>query len=334
MRQRLGIARALVNDPAVVFLDEPTLGLDPQGQRDVLEMVGRMASERGVTVLISTHLLDEVEQVCSDVLILNHGRAAALGPVDAVVRRAAAPQRGAPHRPERCAVRSRARRASRRLARPMPLGRPPGRGRHGVRARDQRRRAAAAALRALLTRASVAEFTLEGGRLSDAFLGSCRDDGRLGGRGRRELADLRLRGRAFCSSRAASSSAPTYLVATNRVINFIEQREAVGLTLRWRSRSSAAPALAAADSEAAARPGQPLRRCPGAHPRWQLVVGKAPRPSRCRPLPWRCRTSGSSATGSIPWQSRSWLAPGRDAPRVRVAGLGLAGWAPPRRRAG
>ena len=92
MRQRLGIARALVNDPAVVFLDEPTLGLDPQGQRDVLEMVGRMASERGVTVLISTHLLDEVEQVCSDVLILNHGRAAALGPVASVVRRAAAPR--------------------------------------------------------------------------------------------------------------------------------------------------------------------------------------------------------------------------------------------------
>ena len=98
MRQRLGIARALVNDPAVVFLDEPTLGLDPQGQRDVLDMVGRMASERGVTVLLCTHLLDEVEQVCSDVLILNHGRVAALGPVGEVVRRAAAP-RSARRRP-------------------------------------------------------------------------------------------------------------------------------------------------------------------------------------------------------------------------------------------
>ena len=92
MRQRLGIARALVNDPAVVFLDEPTLGLDPQGQRDVLQMVRRLAGERGVTVLLSTHLLDEVEQVCTDVLILNHGKVAALGPVAAVVSRAAAPR--------------------------------------------------------------------------------------------------------------------------------------------------------------------------------------------------------------------------------------------------
>src|SRR5204863_3500911 len=79
MRQRLGIARALVNDPVVVFLDEPTLGLDPRGQRDVLQAVARLASERGVTVLLSTHLLDEVEQVCTDVLILNRGRVAALG---------------------------------------------------------------------------------------------------------------------------------------------------------------------------------------------------------------------------------------------------------------
>ena len=106
MRQRLGIARALVNDPAVVFLDEPTLGLDPQGQRDVLDMVGRMASERGVTVLLCTHLLDEVEQVCSDVLILNHGRVAALGPVGEVVRRAAAPRSArASHRPRPAATR-------------------------------------------------------------------------------------------------------------------------------------------------------------------------------------------------------------------------------------
>ena len=173
MRQRLGIARALVNDPAVVFLDEPTLGLDPQGQRDVLEMVGRMASERGVTVLISTHLLDEVEQVCSDVLILNHGRAAALGPVASIVRRAAAPRsarlRTDPGRGDD-AVRVLAALEAVSSAGAVPAGRA---GEvvvafaSGVNADA----AAAAALRALLDAGvPVAEFALEGGRLSDAFL--------------------------------------------------------------------------------------------------------------------------------------------------------------------
>jgi len=59
MRQRLGIARALVNDPAVVFLDEPTLGLDPAGQRQVLGIVRETAAERGATVVLSTHTLPE-----------------------------------------------------------------------------------------------------------------------------------------------------------------------------------------------------------------------------------------------------------------------------------
>ena len=92
MRQRLGIARALVNDPRVVFLDEPTLGLDPAGQRQVLSLVRRIALERGATVLLSTHLLAEVEEVCSHVLILNRGRVAAGGTVSEVARRAAAPR--------------------------------------------------------------------------------------------------------------------------------------------------------------------------------------------------------------------------------------------------
>jgi ABC-2 type transport system ATP-binding protein len=94
MRQRLGIARALVNEPRVVFLDEPTLGLDPAGQRQVLGMVRRIADERGATVLLSTHLLAEVEETCSRVLILNRGRAVAQGTVSEVSRRAAAPRSG------------------------------------------------------------------------------------------------------------------------------------------------------------------------------------------------------------------------------------------------
>ena len=94
MRQRLGIARTLVNQPRVVFLDEPTLGLDPAGQRQILGTVRRIAGERGATVLLSTHLLAEVEQTCSRVLILNRGRVAAQGTVAEVAKQAAAPRSG------------------------------------------------------------------------------------------------------------------------------------------------------------------------------------------------------------------------------------------------
>ena len=92
MRQRLGIARALVNDPQVVVLDEPTLGLDPAGQRQMLALIRSITSERGATVLLCTHLLAEVEQVCSRVLILNRGRIAAEGTVAEIARRASAPR--------------------------------------------------------------------------------------------------------------------------------------------------------------------------------------------------------------------------------------------------
>ncbi|MBI5106548.1 MAG: ABC transporter ATP-binding protein [Solirubrobacterales bacterium] len=92
MRQRLGIARALVNDPRVVFLDEPTLGLDPAGQRQMLAIISRIAGELDATVLLCTHLLDEVEQICTRVLILHRGRVVAHGTVAEVAARAAAPR--------------------------------------------------------------------------------------------------------------------------------------------------------------------------------------------------------------------------------------------------
>jgi ABC-2 type transport system ATP-binding protein len=92
MRQRLGIARALVNDPQVVFLDEPTLGLDPAGQRQVLALVARIARERGATVVLSTHLLAEVEEICDRVLIIHRGRVVVHGTVADVAARAAAPR--------------------------------------------------------------------------------------------------------------------------------------------------------------------------------------------------------------------------------------------------
>jgi ABC-2 type transport system ATP-binding protein len=94
MRQRLGIARALIGDPAVVFLDEPTLGLDPARQAQMLRMVEGIARERGVTVVLSTHALADVEAICSRVLILNRGRVVADGTVADVARLAAAPRRG------------------------------------------------------------------------------------------------------------------------------------------------------------------------------------------------------------------------------------------------
>ena len=87
MKQRLGIARALVNDPAVVFLDEPTLGLDPRGQQELLELVQRIARDRNASVVLSTHLLSEIENICDDVLILDLGQIVARGSVSQVIGR-------------------------------------------------------------------------------------------------------------------------------------------------------------------------------------------------------------------------------------------------------
>jgi ABC-2 type transport system ATP-binding protein len=81
MRQRLGIARALINDPAVVFLDEPTLGLDPKGQQELLGLVNWIARERKAGVVLCSHQLSEVEGVCDDVVILRSGRVVAQGTV-------------------------------------------------------------------------------------------------------------------------------------------------------------------------------------------------------------------------------------------------------------
>ena len=88
MRQRLGIARALINDPVVVFLDEPTLGLDPAGQAQVLDLIRNIAKARDATVVLSTHLLPEVEKVCSRVVILNRGTVRAAGSVGEVIKTA------------------------------------------------------------------------------------------------------------------------------------------------------------------------------------------------------------------------------------------------------
>jgi ABC-2 type transport system ATP-binding protein len=164
MRQRLGIARALVNDPAVVFLDEPTLGLDPAGQRQVLALVRDIARARRATVVLSTHTLPDVEAVCSRVLILNRGKLIAAGSVADVIRAAAAPRTVRLRVPtDRVEVAVAALNGSTVV--PVP-DEPGALAVHFTTDADPN-----TALRALLSAGvPVLSFELEGARLSDAFL--------------------------------------------------------------------------------------------------------------------------------------------------------------------
>jgi ABC-2 type transport system ATP-binding protein len=81
MRQRLGLARALINNPQILFLDEPTLGLDPQGQEDIQSLLKKL-NAKGVTVFLSSHLLNEVSNLCSRIGIINNGKLVAEGTVN------------------------------------------------------------------------------------------------------------------------------------------------------------------------------------------------------------------------------------------------------------
>jgi len=84
MKQRLAIASALLNDPEILILDEPTNGLDPQGIHQIREIIQKIASQ-GTTILLASHLLDEVEKVCSHVVILRKGEKLYSGPVDGML---------------------------------------------------------------------------------------------------------------------------------------------------------------------------------------------------------------------------------------------------------
>ncbi|MDL5512727.1 ABC transporter ATP-binding protein [Arenibacter sp. M-2] len=81
MKQRLAIASALLNDPEILILDEPTNGLDPQGIHQIREIIKKIAAQ-GTTILLASHLLDEVEKVCSHVIILRKGEKLYSGRVD------------------------------------------------------------------------------------------------------------------------------------------------------------------------------------------------------------------------------------------------------------
>ena len=78
MKQRMHIARALVNDPDILFLDEPTIGLDPEISRDIRALVKKMA-ENGKTILLTTHYMFEAEELCDRIAVINHGRIVATG---------------------------------------------------------------------------------------------------------------------------------------------------------------------------------------------------------------------------------------------------------------
>jgi ABC-2 type transport system ATP-binding protein len=85
MIQRIGIAQALVNDPELVFLDEPMSGLDPLGRREVRQVIGALKS-RGVTVFFSSHILPDVEALCDRVAIMNRGRLQAAGALNEILK--------------------------------------------------------------------------------------------------------------------------------------------------------------------------------------------------------------------------------------------------------
>ena len=74
MKQRLGIGIALVHNPSLIILDEPTNGLDPQGIADIRQLIQYLAKEEGKTVLVSSHLLSEIEQVAHQILIIHQGK--------------------------------------------------------------------------------------------------------------------------------------------------------------------------------------------------------------------------------------------------------------------
>jgi len=85
MKQRLGIGIALLHNPSLIILDEPTNGLDPQGISDIRNLIQHLAKEEGKTILVSSHILSEIEQMASHILILHKGKKLADGPIQTLL---------------------------------------------------------------------------------------------------------------------------------------------------------------------------------------------------------------------------------------------------------
>jgi ABC-2 type transport system ATP-binding protein len=84
MKQRIKLAQALVHDPDLLFLDEPTNGMDPKGRDEMLELVRDLAHNKGVNLILSSHLLPDVEYTCDHVVVMDKGTIAAAGPIAAL----------------------------------------------------------------------------------------------------------------------------------------------------------------------------------------------------------------------------------------------------------
>src|SRR6186713_2697995 len=84
MKQRIKLAQAIVHDPDLLFLDEPTNGMDPKGRDEMLELVHDLAHNKGVNLILSSHLLPDVEYTCDHVIVLDKGTVATYGPITAL----------------------------------------------------------------------------------------------------------------------------------------------------------------------------------------------------------------------------------------------------------
>ncbi|HVQ40585.1 MAG TPA: ABC transporter ATP-binding protein [Vicinamibacterales bacterium] len=84
MKQRIKLAQALVHDPDLLFLDEPTNGMDPKGREEMLELIRDLAHNKGIDLILSSHLLPDVDFTCDHVVVLNKGVVAASGSIDSL----------------------------------------------------------------------------------------------------------------------------------------------------------------------------------------------------------------------------------------------------------
>ena len=137
-RQRVKLAQAIAHDPALVLLDEPTDGLDPVQRDDMLALIRRVGTEFGIHVVISSHLLDEVERICDAAVILRGGTVVASGPLDELTGQGTGLMLEVDARPDAVAALLRDRRPRRHPRRPAPVDHRAGHRRRGARDRPPR----------------------------------------------------------------------------------------------------------------------------------------------------------------------------------------------------